>query len=108
NLVAALARAVAARHEAAVAERRPRRGARAAGAAAADRRVLDLRAELVHDTRRRRFLERGSLLDRDAGDTRILQREPAQDRRLARSLLRLGQARRVQPLRIEQPREHRL
>ena len=42
-------RAVPARHEAAVAEGRPRRGSRAADAAAADRRILDLGAQLADD-----------------------------------------------------------
>ena len=57
---------------------------------------------------RRGFLERGGALDRDAGDARVLQREPAEDRRLARRLLGLLEARRVETLRIEDPADDRL
>src|SRR5207302_2779385 len=103
-----LAGAIATRHEAPVAERRPRSRARTARAAAADRRVLDLGAQLLHDAGGGRFLERGGLLDRHASGAGVLQREPAQDRRLARRLLGLGEARAGETLWIEEPAEHRL
>src|SRR5207248_1558518 len=74
---------------AAVAERRPRRRPRAADAAAADRRILDLGPQLADDALGRGLLERRRLLDRHARDAGVLEREPAEDRRLARRLLSL-------------------
>src|SRR5438067_393477 len=88
--------AVAARHEAAIAEPRPRRRLGVADATAADRRIVDLRTQLLHHASRGRLLERRSLFDRDAGDAGILQREPAEVRRLARRLFRLREARAMQ------------
>src|SRR5262249_60884861 len=100
--------AVAARHEAAVAERRPRRRACAADAAAADRRILDLRPQLADDPGSRGLLELRRALDRDPGDARVLEREPAQDRRLARGLLRLLEPGGVETTRVEDPADHPL
>src|SRR5436305_1610771 len=54
-------------------------------------------------SRRGSLLERGGLLDRHTRDSGVLEREPAQDRRLARRLLRLLEPGRLQPGRIEQP-----
>ena len=90
----------------AVAQARPRRGARTADAAAADRRILDLRAQLADDALGRGLLERRSPFDRDARDARVLQREPAEDRRLARGVLGLLEARSLETLRIEDPADH--
>ena len=55
----------------------------------------------------RGLLERRGPLDRDAADTRVLEREPAQDARHATGLLRLLERRVAQPGRVEQELEQR-
>src|SRR6266446_4449258 len=94
-------------HEAAVAEGGPRRRLRAADLAAADGRIVDLGAELPDDPGGGCLLERGGLLDRDPCHTWVLEREPAQDRRLPRRLLCLPELRRLEPARIEEPADQR-
>ncbi len=89
---------------AAVAEREPRRAALAARPAAPDRRRSFTSAASFALTRaRRRLLQRGRPLDRDAADVRVLQREPAEDARLARSLLGVLERGVAEPARVEQP-----
>src|ERR1700704_4341230 len=82
---------VAARHEAPVAQLRPRRRLRVADAAAANRRIVHLRAQLLHDARCCGLFECSRSLDRNSGNAGILKREPAQIRRLARRVLCLGE-----------------
>ena len=95
----------AGRRGTAIAQRVPRRAALAAGAAAADLAVADLDREAPDDALGGRLLERGSPLDRDAADARVLEGEPAQDRRDAPRLLGLVERRVAQAGRVEQELE---
>src|SRR4029079_18762802 len=66
-----------------VAEWEPRSARAATRPTAADRRRLDLDTESRDDPRGSGLLQCGGALDRHAAHVRVLQREPAQDARLA-------------------------
>ena len=83
-------------------ERKPGRAAAPARAAAAERALPHLDREAADDPRCGRLLEPRGLLDRDARDPGVLQREPAEDRCDAPGLLRLRERRVAQPRGVEQ------
>src|SRR4029079_1570509 len=78
-----------------------------ARAAAADRPVPHLDGEPSDDPLGGRALELGRALDRHAADTRVLEREPSQDRRYASGLLCFLEPRVAEPRRVEQELEQR-